>query len=97
MKLRQQAHTVFMVRPSHFRYNTATAVSNAFQHPPILSQKEINQKVTEEFDQFVVTLRAKGIEVLVMESTQQPAKPDAVFQTTGLVYIKMAIFVFTPC
>ena len=25
-----------------------------------------------------------------MESTQQPAKPDAVFQTTGLVYIKMA-------
>lgn len=79
MKLRQQAHTVFMVRPSHFRYNTATAVSNAFQHPSILSQKEINQKVIEEFDQFVVTLRAKGIEVLVMESTQQPAKPDAVF------------------
>lgn len=79
MKLRQQADTVFMVRPSHFGYNTATAASNVFQHTSNLSQKEISQKVMAEFDEFVASLRVKGINVLVMESTKEQTKPDAVF------------------
>ena len=79
MKLRQQTHTVFMVKPSHFGYNSATAASNVFQHTSSLNQKEISQKVMAEFNEFVATLRAKGINVLVMESSKVQAKPDAVF------------------
>lgn len=68
-----------MVRPTHFGYNTATAQSNAFQHKTNLSPAIIHEKVLGEFDRFVHTLEDKGIAVLVMDSSEKPLKPDAVF------------------
>ncbi|MGB1448253.1 MAG: citrulline utilization hydrolase CtlX [Flavobacteriaceae bacterium] len=79
MKRRQQSDTVFMVRPTHFTYNVETAVSNAFQQKTDLSDSEIQEKVTQEFDAFVRSLEENGITVEVMESSKHPIKPDAVF------------------
>lgn len=68
-----------MVRPAAFNFNTQTAENNFFQHKPDLSSDALQQKVQEEFDNAVAALRESGIEVMVVEDTVDPPKPDAVF------------------
>ncbi|MCB0572731.1 MAG: amidinotransferase [Phaeodactylibacter sp.] len=71
---------ILMVRPANFGYNEQTAVNNAFQvQDASLSPQEISQKAVEEFDTFVLRLRGKGVDVIVVDDTPGPAKPDAVF------------------
>ena len=66
-----------MVRPASFGFNRETADSNAFQQK---SSESISvEKALFEFDGFVETLSQKGIEVIVVEDTAQPEKPDAIF------------------
>lgn len=77
--MNQVASTVLMIRPAAFGYNTETAANNVFQSKSELSQKDIQQKAEEEFDAFVNTLRKKNIEVIVVQDTAKPIKPDAVF------------------
>lgn len=68
-----------MVRPAAFGYNAQTALSNAFQHQPTEAEAGIGAEALREFDGFVHTLREKGIQVLVIDDTPDPPKPDAVF------------------
>lgn len=69
-----------MVRPVNFGFNPQTAVDNAFQEPPgDTSKKSIAAGAQEEFDAFVTQLRAAGVEVTVIDDTQEPLKRDAVF------------------
>lgn len=75
----QIASTILMVRPAGFGFNTETAANNAFQKTVKQSQKEIQRKALTEFDAFVTTLRKKGIEVIVIDDTTKPVKPDAIF------------------
>ncbi|WP_026462771.1 citrulline utilization hydrolase CtlX [Adhaeribacter aquaticus] len=71
---------LLMVRPSSFAYNTQTAASNAFQQElQELTPEQIRLNALAEFDKFVALLRAKGIQVLVIDDTQAPEKPDAIF------------------
>lgn len=71
--------TVLMVRPAAFDFNEQTAGNNFFQHKPALSAGEIQKTVCHEFDNAVQQLRDAGIEVVVIEDTAEPAKPDAIF------------------
>jgi hypothetical protein len=74
------ASTVLMIRPASFGFNAETAANNVFQNSiPTLTQKEIQQKAIGEFDNFIATLRANDIDVIVVEDTPEPQKPDAVF------------------
>ena len=74
------ASTVLMVRPASFGYNTETAVNNVFQHKPSSDELQVlQQQAREEFDRFVATLKKKKIDVIVVEDTAHPVKPDAVF------------------
>lgn len=73
------ASAILMVRPAGFGYNTETAANNVFQSSVSYNAAEIQQKAVKEFDAFVETLRSKGIEVIVIEDTASPVKPDAVF------------------
>jgi len=77
--MNQVASTILMIRPAAFGYNTETAANNVFQSKSELSQKDVQQKAEGEFDAFVNTLRKKGIEVIVVQDTVKPVKPDAVF------------------
>ncbi len=75
----QAAPAVLMIRPKHFGFNSQTASSNAFQQDDG-QNKQITQKLAlQEFDDFVHKLRQAKINVIVMEDTDEPAKPDAVF------------------
>lgn len=68
-----------MIRPAAFGYNAETAANNVFQSQSKLSVKEVQQKAEKEFDAFVEMLRKKSIEVIVVQDTAEPIKPDAVF------------------
>jgi len=77
---RQLTDTVMMVRPASFGYNEQTALNNSFQNKDeSLTQQEIKLQAQSEFDAFVGKLRANKIEVVVMEDSLEPKKPDAIF------------------
>lgn len=69
-----------MIRPASFQYNIETAASNDYQKDiKGISAKEIVAKAQAEFDEFVDILRDNDIDVLVVDDTPSPPKPDAVF------------------
>lgn len=77
--MKQAASTILMIRPASFGFNTETAASNMFQGSVPMSEHQVQVKAVEEFDRFVTTLREHHIDVLVIEDTPYPVKPDAVF------------------
>lgn len=68
-----------MIRPAAFGYNEETAVNNYFQSPNLHDKNNLQLKALAEFDAMVALLRDNSINVLVIEDTVEPAKPDAVF------------------
>src|SRR5512137_3228719 len=83
------ASTILMVRPAAFGFNPETAVNNYFQSEPGSDKEDpdsegLQQKALAEFDRMVETLQSKGIDVLVINDTETPAKPDAVFPNNWL-------------
>lgn len=72
------ASTILMIRPAAFGFNEETAENNFFQHKPS-SDLSVQQSVVEEFDNMVTELRNHNIEVIVVDDTPDPVKPDAVF------------------
>lgn len=71
---------ILMIRPSHFGFNEETAKNNSFQQKDdSLDAVSVSEKAIREFDDFVAVLRSKGIQVIVIQDTDQPVKPDAVF------------------
>ncbi len=73
-----------MIRPAAFGFNEETAADNYFQTNPGISAAVLQQKALEEFDNMVAMLRRHDIEVMVIEDTATPAKPDAVFPNNWL-------------
>ena len=95
----QVTNTVMMVRPASFQFNSETAVSNAFQKKiENLTEEEILSMAINEFDAFVKKLLENKIEVLVIQDTKNPQKPDAIFPNN---WISMGndgnIFLFPMC
>jgi hypothetical protein len=73
------ASTILMVRPAAFGYNEETAANNYFQNNTAVDRTLLQQKALQEFDSMVRLLRSNGIDVLVIDDTEEPAKPDAIF------------------
>lgn len=73
-----------MVRPAHFGPNAETAASNVFQHPIDRSAVALNSAALDEFDGMVASLQNAGVRLIVIDDTDQPEKPDAVFPNNWL-------------
>src|SRR5688500_8242788 len=73
----QTTSHILMIRPVKFAFNEQTAVNNAFQ--VVSEEKDIHEKALREFDTFVEKLRAKGVDVLVVDDTPEPYTPDSIF------------------
>lgn len=73
------ASTILMIRPAAFSFNEQTAANNFFQTNDATDQQALQQQVLKEFDNMVQTLVDHDIEVLVIEDTPDPPKPDAIF------------------
>jgi hypothetical protein len=86
-----------MVRPASFGYNWQTAATNAFQtNDPILSKEEVQEKAIREFDSFVIALKEKGVDVIIMEDPADPVKPDAVFPNNWVTFHEDGTVIYYP-
>lgn len=83
---RQTTSRLLMVYPTAFGFNSQTAVNNYFQQKGGLSALEIKQQAQKEFTTMVEKLRAKEIEVVVVEDTEEPHTPDAVFPNNWISF-----------
>ncbi len=87
MNSKQTSSCIMMIRPANFGFNQETAESNAFQSSiTALTTQQIKQKAQAEFDSFVNKLRGKGVEVIVVEDTDEPIRPDAVFPNNWITF-----------
>ena len=70
-----------MVRPVRFAYNEETATNNAFQKKDDTQggAQTIEQQAVKEFDAYVAMLREQGVEVQVLQDTEEPFTPDSIF------------------
>jgi len=86
-----------MVRPASFQFNSETALSNEFQNNiDSLSQDAILAKARAEFDTMVGELKSKNIDVLVIEDTVFPTKPDAIFPNNWISMSQDGILTIFP-
>ncbi len=81
IKLMQQiTNTILMIRPINFRMNEQTAVNNYYQKElSSLLPAAINTKAQQEFDAYVEKLRAIGVNVVVVDDTDEFDTPDSIF------------------
>jgi len=70
---------LLMVRPVAFHRNEQTAVNNYYQKEVEAGDVNPQEKALEEFDDFVVKLREKGVDVTVVNDTCEPSTPDSIF------------------
>lgn len=70
---------LLMIRPAAFGFNPETAQNNVFQKQPADFSEQIHQKALAEFDYMVELLRKEDLNVIVVDDTPEPYKPDAVF------------------
>lgn len=75
----QLASTILMIRPKHFGYNAETAADNVFQSKVETGIDETAQKAQSEFDAMMQVLKENAIDTVIVEDTDDPVKPDAVF------------------
>lgn len=75
----QSASNILMIRPASFGFNPETELSNSFQSKTSSDYNVVKQKAIQEFDNAVEKLRLKNISVVVIDDTENPIKPDAVF------------------
>jgi hypothetical protein len=75
----QLTDTILMVRPASFSYNAETARNNYFQKEISDPRIRVNESAVKQFDVMVGILQSHGINVLVIDDTIDPPKPDAIF------------------
>ncbi|MDX1362555.1 MAG: arginine deiminase-related protein [Arenibacter latericius] len=82
----QITNTILMIRPENFRMNEQTSVNNYFQEDIDLKNQEINSRAQSEFDAFVLALREKGVNVIVMNDNKEVDAPDALFPNNWISF-----------
>ncbi len=76
-----------MIRPANFGYNSQTAENNTFQsNSKNDSISKIAGMAIMEFDDMVNLLRSKGIEIIVINDSKTPVKPDAIFPNNWISF-----------
>lgn len=82
----QITNSILMVRPVRFRMNEETAVNNYFQEDLDIKNQTINLRAQVEFDDFVTALRAKGVEVIVVDDIYERDTPDSIFPNNWISF-----------
>ena len=85
-----------MIRPAAFGFNEETAVNNFFQSRPILNKEKIHQIALQEFDEMIMKLRENLIDVLLINDTPEPIKPDAIFPNNWIATLPEGIISVFP-
>ena len=94
--MKQLTNHILMIRPAQFRMNEQTAVNNYFQASAGLSPEEVVKKSQEEFDAYVSVLRENGVQVTVVQDTEDPDTPDALFPNNWVSFHQDATVALYP-
>lgn len=95
--MQQLTSHIMMIRPANFGFNDQTAANNAFQSTDTIRDTEaLKQVARDEFDQMVALLRSKGIDVMVIDDTEYPVKPDAVFPNNWISFHENGALITYP-
>lgn len=94
--MKQLSPYILMIRPAQFRMNEQTAVNNYFQSQTGLTPKEVVTKAQQEFDAYVAVLRSKGVQVTVVQDTEDPDTPDALFPNNWVSFHSDGTVVLYP-
>jgi hypothetical protein len=93
----QTTDTVLMVKPMRFGYNHQTAASNAFQQAgEACAPDEVQTLAEAEFEAMVAILRQHGVQVIVVNDTPEPPKPDAIFPNNWVSFHEDGRLVLYP-
>ncbi|MBA6155553.1 amidinotransferase [Tenacibaculum sp. S7007] len=85
--MQQTTNTILMVRPASFRMNEQTAVNNYYQQELTnILPAAVNAKAQQEFDDFVEELKSKGVSLIVVNDTEKPNTPDALFPNNWISF-----------
>lgn len=91
---RQSASTALLVRPAAFGFNPEAALSNVFARDS--GDGEVERKALAEFDRVAQRLRDARVEVIVLDDTPDPPKPDAVFPNNWMSFHADGTMVLYP-
>lgn len=95
--MKQITNHILMIRPVSFRMNEQTAVNNYYQKVlDSLDADTVQAKAQTEFDDFVVKLRDKGIDVTVVEDTLDTDTPDSIFPNNWVSFHENGTVVTYP-
>ena len=84
---KQITSSILMIRPVSFRMNTETSVNNYYQKVVEgLTPEQAQIQALAEFDGFVDVLRAHGINVIVVDDTNDPETPDSIFPNNWISF-----------
>ncbi len=78
----QSSNHIVMVRPANFSCNEETAKTNEFQDHGAQSSdpsRSLHEVAVAEFDDAVFKLTSHGVNVIAVDDTSSPIKPDAIF------------------
>ncbi|GGH46838.1 hypothetical protein GCM10011364_21220 [Mangrovimonas yunxiaonensis] len=85
--MQQTTNTILMVRPVNFRMNEQTAVNNYYQKVlDNLLPDTVNAKAQQEFDDYVEKLRQIGVNVVVIDDTNDFDTPDSIFPNNWISF-----------
>ncbi|MEO8515767.1 MAG: arginine deiminase-related protein [Flavobacterium sp.] len=85
--MKQTTNSILMIRPVAFRMNEQTTVNNYYQKVlDGLLPATVNAKAQQEFDAFVEKLRKVGVDVTVVDDTENPDTPDSVFPNNWISF-----------
>ena len=94
----QTTDTVFMIEPTYFDYNPATAGDNLYQSLPNhlqLSGREVSDLAMQEFDSLVALLRQYGVRVIIQSPPEEHVDcSDAVFPNNWVSFHEGRIVVY---
>ena len=68
-----------MIRPVRFVSNPDTAASNRFQGNTQATADEQQAAALQQFEALAAALRASGIDVVIVDDTEDPHTPDSIF------------------
>jgi hypothetical protein len=91
---RQSSDAVLLVRPAGFGFHAEAAASNVFAHAG--NDPDLSAKVLREFEGLAQQLEDSGVEVLILEDSPDPPKPDAIFPNNWVSFHADGTIVLYP-
>lgn len=90
----QTSNGALLVRPASFGFHAEAAQSNAFANRS--SDSDIAARAAAEFDGLAKRLSDAGVEVLILDDSPNPEKPDAIFPNNWVSFHADGTMVLYP-